>query len=504
MDISNQNLDTTEITIKNNSKTDAKNLWKKDYDDDYQLHATIFSTDSTTESDETISVFKKVNIMDLEKRKELYGVCGECNEPGTGYLWCQPCNAKRFKENFKNWTSGNKNIDELIQQSQLNAFFCAKCLEWIPFENFENVTYLTRGGFSNIYSAYWPEGKIGHWDIENQEWIRTSIKVALKSLNNSSNNISNDFLNEIKYYISCHIYAGNTVMCFGITQDPNTKNYMMVLQYFEGGNLRSTLVEDLTLETKIKYLFFIIDGLSGIHDAGNIHKDFHSGNILHDNEEDVLSISDLGMCQPVNDNERKGIYGVIPYMAPEVLRGYQYTKAADIYSFGIIMNELMSEKIPYNDIPHDHFLVVKICKGFRPKISEDTPKLIVDLIIKCLDAKAENRPTAKELRQILIKYVTETEDENSEISYQIKEYEKIKENKLKNRTNENKSKNLQTHPQAIYTSRLLNFENLPEPVNSTDYSSSYQEIISSSSANPISECLDCELNELDLNQDDDE
>ncbi|POG81755.1 kinase-like domain-containing protein [Rhizophagus irregularis DAOM 181602=DAOM 197198] len=293
-------------------------------------------------------------------------------------------------------------------------------------------------------------------------------------------------------------------MCFGITQDPNTKNYMMVLQYFEGGNLRSTLVEDLTLETKIKYLFFIIDGLSGIHDAGNIHKDFHSGNILHDNEEDVLSISDLGMCQPVNDNERKGIYGVIPYMAPEVLRGYQYTKAADIYSFGIIMNELMSEKIPYNDIPHDHFLVVKICKGFRPKISEDTPKLIVDLIIKCLDAKAENRPTAKELRQILIKYVTETEDENSEISYQIKEYEKIKENKLKNRTNENKSKNLQTHPQAIYTSRLLNFENLPEPVNSTDYSSSYQEIISSSSANPISECLDCELNELDLNQDDDE
>ncbi|PKY49883.1 hypothetical protein RhiirA4_466035, partial [Rhizophagus irregularis] len=72
--------------------------------------------------------------------------------------------------------------------------------------------------------------------------------------------------------------------------------------------------------------------------------------------------------------------------------------------------------------------------------------------------------------------------------------EKIKENKLKNRTNENKSKNLQTHPQAIYTSRLLNFENLPEPVNST-------ETISSSSSNPISECLDCELNESDLNQD---
>ncbi|CAB4483467.1 unnamed protein product [Rhizophagus irregularis] len=158
------------------------------------------------------------------------------------------------------------------------------------------------------------------------------------------------------------------------------------------------------------------------------------------------------------------------------------------------MNELMSEEIPYNDIPHNHCLVVKICKGFRPKISEDTPKLIVDLIIKCWDAKAENRPTAKELCQTIVKYGTETDDENSEFSYQIKECEKIKENKLKNRTNENKSKDLQTHPQAIYTSRLLNFENLPEPVNST-------ETISSSSSNPISECLDCELNESDLNQD---
>jgi hypothetical protein len=135
--------------------------------------------------------------MDLEKRKEVYGICGECNEPGTGEYWCQPCNAKRLKENFKNWTSGNKNIDELIQQSQIDSLWNLKCLEWIPFEKFENVTYLTRGGFSKIYSADWPEGNIYYWDIENQEWIRESdIKVVLKSLDNSSN-ISSDFLNEV-------------------------------------------------------------------------------------------------------------------------------------------------------------------------------------------------------------------------------------------------------------------------------------------------------------------
>ncbi|POG66378.1 kinase-like domain-containing protein [Rhizophagus irregularis DAOM 181602=DAOM 197198] len=91
-------------------------------------------------------------------------------------------------------------------------------------------------------------------------------------------------------------------------------------------------------------------------------------------------------------------------MAPEVLRGYQYTKAADIYSFGIIMNEFLSEEIPFNDVPHDHILAIKICKGLRPKISEDISKFLVDLIMKCWDAKAENRPYAKELYQTLNKW----------------------------------------------------------------------------------------------------
>ncbi|EXX63843.1 Ste20p [Rhizophagus irregularis DAOM 197198w] len=496
MDTSKQNINTTENTIENNSKTGAKNLWKE-CDEVHQLHATIFSIGSTsTESDETNFLFKKINIMDLEKRKEVYGVCGECNEPGTGDQWCQPCNAKRFKENFKNWTSGNENIDKFIKQSQLNALHTFKCLEWIPFEKFENVTYITRGGFSKIYSADWSEGNIEYWDIENQKWDRTpNVKVALKSLDNSSK-ISNDFLNEIKYYISGHFSCFNTAICYGITQDPDTRNYMMVLQYYENGDLRNNLMNDLEYRHKIINLYWIIDGLLAIHDAGKVHKDFHSGNVLLDG--DILAISDLGMCQPADDNERKGVFGVIPYMAPEVLRGHQYTQAADIYSFGIMMNELMSEEIAFNDIPHDRTLAVKICKGFRPKISEDTPKLIADLIIKCWDAKAENRPTAKELLRILGKYSDELSEDDSEIYSQIRECEKIKENKLKNRTNENKPKNFQIHPQAIYNSRLLNFENLPEPVNSTDYLSSFQEPVSSTSVNPISERLDY------LNQNDDE
>ncbi|GBB98180.1 hypothetical protein RclHR1_31590001 [Rhizophagus clarus] len=163
-----------------------KSLWKDVNYEKYQGHVFISSNDSTTKSEE-IDNNRIVYIEDIEKRKEIYGICGECNEPGTGEYWCQPCNAKRFKKNFKNWTSGNKDIDDLIQHSQINAVHYKNCFEWIPYENFQNVNYITKGSFAKIYLADWPEGYIWYWDIENKKWHRyKNYKVALKSLDNFS------------------------------------------------------------------------------------------------------------------------------------------------------------------------------------------------------------------------------------------------------------------------------------------------------------------------------
>ncbi|CAB4414743.1 unnamed protein product [Rhizophagus irregularis] len=270
--------------------------------------------------------------------------------------------------------------------------------------------------------------------------------------------------------------------------------YMLVLYYCENGNLRNYLDKSnnyINYKSKIDQLQQIAGGLLDIHNAEKVHKDFHSGNILLDKYDPY--ISDLGMCQPANKQKVKeeGIYGVLPYMAPEVLRGYQYTKAADIYSFGIIMNELLSEEIPFNDIPHDDFLAIKICKGLRPTISKDIPKLLTDLIIKCWDAEIKNRPITKELYQLLTKW-DDDDSQNSEIYFQIKECDNIRKEKFKIRSNEDKSKNFKTHPQAIYTSRLLNFKNLPKPVNSSDVPSFQVNLdnVPSVSTNLISECFD--------------
>jgi serine/threonine protein kinase len=253
----------------------------------------------------------------------------------------------------------------------------------------------------------------------------------------------------------------------------------MVLNYCENGNLRNYYLNHNDGTHQLYYLLNIATGLLDIHNANKVHKDFHSGNILHDIV--ALYISDLGMCQPVNNEEklvkRKGVYGVLPYMAPEVLHGHSYTKAADIYSFGIVINEFFSEEIPFNNIPHDYILAVKICKGLRPKICEGMPKILADLIMKCWDAKVENRPTAKELYQILNKCYYREYDGDNEIYSQMEKYKKIRENRLKNKSNKNKSENIKTHPQTIYTSRLLNFKNPPKPVNSSDLSNLIVRII---------------------------
>ncbi|GBC25790.2 kinase-like domain-containing protein [Rhizophagus irregularis DAOM 181602=DAOM 197198] len=394
-----------------------KNLWKiLDYEK-YEDYVTFPSIDEQ-EIDERV-----VYMDDLEKRKQAYGICGECNEPGTGEFWCQPCDAKRFRENFKNWTSENEAIDEFIQQSQLSAIHHTKCLEWIPFENFKKVTYISKGSHGKLYSAEWSNGCINSWDIENQEWKRCDMEVALKNFDNSFDtpDIITDFLNEINLRLQIHTL--DVIRCFGLTQDPDTKDYIMVLEYCDGGN-----------------------------------------NILITKDE-FLYINNLRMCQPENEEQpiKIGkICGVIPYMAPEVLCGCQYTKAADIYSFGIVMNEFLSEEVPFNDISHNRILAIKICNGLRPKISEDIPKLFVDLINKCWDAKAENRPTAKELYQIFIKLNYDKYFSNSEIYFQIEESDKIMKNEIKSSSKKNNSKNTHVLSNSIYTNKFLYSENSPE------------------------------------------
>src|ERR1043166_7420585 len=73
-----------------------------------------------------------------------YGLCPECDKPNTSYEWCNQCNAKRYQQDFPNWTSGNIYIHNFIQETQLNAKSCEQVLEWIPYNRLTDIKYLAK------------------------------------------------------------------------------------------------------------------------------------------------------------------------------------------------------------------------------------------------------------------------------------------------------------------------------------------------------------------------
>ena len=180
--------------------------------------------------------------------------------------------------------------------------------------------------------------------------------------------------------------ASYVVCCFGITKKPETNDFMIVMKYAENGSLRNYLDKNfnsMDWKTKLGILNEIAYGLNEIHCNGLIHHDFHCGNILNDYGTGTF-ITDLGLCQPANEKtsqtDEKKIYGVLPYVDPEILRGREYTQASDIYGFGIIAYEVCTGLPPYHDVAHDEFLAVKICQGLRPKSNYKIPQLIFDII----------------------------------------------------------------------------------------------------------------------------
>ncbi|GBB97816.1 hypothetical protein RclHR1_03080005 [Rhizophagus clarus] len=289
---------------------------------------------------------------------------------------------------------------EKSENTILDKFIEERRLIWIPYNQFDSVEYLDDGGFGTVYEA--------NWKNEN------NIKVVLKCLNNLNEHL-NEFLNEWDYYEKC--FSTRIINLYGFTEHPDTLNYMVVI---------------------------------AIHKQNLIHGDFHDGNIFN-TVGDKVFVSDLGLCRPVKSFLKKhDIYGVIPFMAPEVLRGKPYTSASDIYSFSMIMWEFTSGVPPFNNRAHDFQLSLSICKGERLEIRENTPQCYIDLMKKCWNEDPLKRPSASEISNIIADWI-------------FRPYLKISK-ELKSNIMEfinvpigNDEPITESHSQACYKSRLLDF-----------------------------------------------
>ena len=151
----------------------------------------ILADESLTEDEKSEAI--RNSTKDMDHNKLLYNegtkrICENCQEGCLATLYCEYCIRNYLKANFPNWTSGNNDVDNLIQKCQLETLAPNQIVEWIPYNNLQNIKYLTKGGFSEIYSADWIGGRYFEWDSKNQRLkreIESGVQyVALKKLEN--------------------------------------------------------------------------------------------------------------------------------------------------------------------------------------------------------------------------------------------------------------------------------------------------------------------------------
>src|SRR5438105_12109076 len=100
--------------------------------------------------------------------------CPDCNEIAIT-LYCKPCMSAQFRDNFAHWTSGDSKIDELIQNSQLNASKPCELIEWINYSNLENFKFIAHGGFGSVYKATWKDRPIAY---KKQGLMLTNLNIS--------------------------------------------------------------------------------------------------------------------------------------------------------------------------------------------------------------------------------------------------------------------------------------------------------------------------------------
>ncbi|POG60309.1 kinase-like domain-containing protein, partial [Rhizophagus irregularis DAOM 181602=DAOM 197198] len=162
-------------------------------------------------------------------------------------------------------------------------------------------------------------------------------------------------------------------------------------------------------------------------------------------------IGDLGLSQPANNTSSNNeIYGVIPYIAPEIFKGSSFSKESDVYSMGMIMWELTTGCKPFANVEHDINLIFEILDGKRPEITEDTPECYAKLMKSCWDPDPKKRPLAKNIRNTFGSWSFRNKHNYIFNKAELKRTELIKSQKRPEFAKK-------PHPRAIYTSRPLSF-----------------------------------------------
>jgi len=249
-------------------------------------------------------------------------------------------------------------------------------IEWGEIEGAESIG---QGSYGQVYRARWH-----------------AAPVAVKKIHPGLlNNIEavNGFYRETELLKNL-IAHPNTVLFFGVTKEP----IALVMEYCQNGSLYQYIHSpaEITYSTQKNFLLGIARGMLHLHFYNIIHRDLAARNILLTNNFDV-KVSDFGLSRVGQDveNHINTPVGPVNWFPPEALREHIFSSKTDVWSFGVIIWELVTRQDPFFDKTPGEVINGVAREGLTLEIPQDCPADLASLMRQCFQQNPADRPSFK-------------------------------------------------------------------------------------------------------------
>ncbi|KAE8602896.1 hypothetical protein XENTR_v10014165 [Xenopus tropicalis] len=268
----------------------------------------------------------------------------------------------------------------------------ADMIETPPVLNFEEIDYkeieveevVGRGTFGVVCKAKWRGKDVAIKQIESES-ERKAFIVELRQLS--------------------RVNHPNIVKLYGACLNP----VCLVMEYAEGGSLYNVLhgAEPLPYYTAAHAMSWCLQcaqGVAYLHSMkpkALIHRDLKPPNLLLVAGGTVLKICDFGTACDIQTHMTNN-KGSAAWMAPEVFEGSNYSEKCDVFSWGIILWEVITRRKPFDEIGGPAFRIMwAVHNGTRPPLIKNLPKPIESLMTRCWSKDPPQRPSMEEIVKIM-------------------------------------------------------------------------------------------------------
>ncbi|XP_065057281.1 mitogen-activated protein kinase kinase kinase 7-like [Rhopilema esculentum] len=266
------------------------------------------------------------------------------------------------------------------------------------FEDIQFGEVVGRGAFGVVNKAIWKDMQVAVKTMEGKD--------AAKALNKEFVQLS-------------RLQHENIVRLYGVCA--KKPKVCLLMEYAEDGSLYDLLHPssqdvrpcDYTIGHVISWALQCaraMEYLHGLKPTPIVHRDLKPPNMLLKERGTVIKICDFGTARPHDTSHMTSNKGSAPWMAPEVFEGPVYSEKCDVFSFSVVLWEMISRRKPFENIGHPPYRIMwAVHSGTRPPLIRGTPKILEDLMICGWSKNTEIRPPFTAIVRFLekvSKYVT--------------------------------------------------------------------------------------------------